>query len=273
MKHYKYLITAVILFALGCGPSELDLIRADLTAGNLDQAEQACREIIEKDSTSAGGYYYLGNILQQKGDRRGALEAYKTSLKLKPSADVNVEIAGIYLRENRLQTALTFLDNAAAFRKKPEKYQLLRDEIEQLRVSAEKACKIGRKHYQDNDFKSGVKKFQQAVDINAEYKEALYYLHMSKGLVLYHSKGEDQYWDAIVEFGEAANAMSNRGEPHYLMALCYNRKDSNDFNNAIRELNKALELELEPYYKDKAEAKLSELVARKKKMDAFWGRD
>lgn len=272
MNYLKYLSIAAILFTLGCGPSQLDLIRADLSAGNLDQAEQSCREMIGKDSTSAEGFYYLGDILLQQGGRSGALEAFKTSLKLKPSAQANVEIAGIYADEHRLNTAGSFLDSAVVFRKKPAKYQLLRDEIDQLQTSAEKACKIGKKHYQDNDFESAVKKFQQAADINAEYQEALYYLHMSKGLILYHSRGEDQYWDAIVEFGEAANALVSRGEPHYLIAMCYYKKDSNDFNNTIRELNQALELELEPYYQDKAEAKLSEVVARKKKMDAFWGK-
>ncbi len=183
-----------------------------------------------------------------------------------------MNIAGIYVEGNRLQTALVFLDSAAEFRKKPDKYQLLRDEIEQLQISAEKACNIGGKHYRDSDFRAAAKKFQQAGDINAENQEAVYYFHMSKGFMLYHLRGEGQYWDWIVGFGEAANALPSRGEPHYLSAICYYKKDSNDFDNTIRELNKALELELEPYYQDKAEAKLSEVVARKKKMDAFWGK-
>ena len=272
MKFFKYSITIVILLAIGCGPSKIDLIKADIAAGNLDQAEQSCRNLIEQNPASAEGFCCLGDILLQQGDRRGALEAFKTSLKLKPSPQANVEIAGIYIHEHRLNTAGTFLDSAAAFRKKPEKYQLLRDEIGKLQTSAEKACKIGKKQYQENDFESSVIKFRQAVDINAEYREALYYLHMSKGLILYHSRGEDQYWNSIVEFGESANALSNRGEPHYLIAICYYKKDSNDFENTIRELNQALKLELEPFYQDKAEAMLSEVVARKKKMDAFWGK-
>lgn len=259
--------------SLGCGPSKIDLIRSNLSSGNLERAESIALEVVTADPSSEEGYYYLGSIYIQQGREKEALEAFGQSIEIEPSAVAYLESARIYANNNLMNSAAENVYAAMVMKDKPAYFDSLKAKVDLVIESAQKAFGTGKRLYRDNKFGTAAKRFQQAIQLNQEFSEAKYYLHIAQGLALFHSQGEDNYWDAILEFGEAANANSQRGEPHYLMAKCYYSKDSNDFDNSIRELNEALKLELDDYYRDKAENLLAEVILRKKKLDAFWGRD
>ena len=272
----KRLITIVFVMGFvsqGCGPSKFDIIKTNLASGDLETAEYMALEVISADSSSAEGYYYLGVVYERQGNEKKALQAFVHSIKLEPSAEACLESAKIYANNNLMNSAAVNVYAAAVLKEKPAYFDSLKAKVNLVIESAQKAFGTGKRHYRNNEFDTAAKKFQQALQLNKEHSEAKYYLHMAQGLALFHSQGEDNYWEALLEFGEAVNANSKRGEPHYLMAKCYYGKDSNDFDNTIREVNEALKLELDDFYREKAENLLAEVILRKKKLDAFWGRD
>ena len=79
-------------------------------------------------------------------------------------------------------------------------------------------------------------------------------------------------WDAIAAFGKAAAIRSEVGEPHFYMARAYEKKDPEEFVNAIEAYEKALQTEPEGPFASACKKKIRELKARKDKLDKFWGR-
>lgn len=276
MKFFRFsLIAAVIIAAFtGCGgPSRYEMVQNHLTEKNLDAAESTCREILSENPNDGRAYYYLGLIFYNRDDISGAIDNFENSIRLNPSPQAYIALAKIHFERQRLNTALAYLDTVSILGDNSEMSLSFLEEVLGTKSVSDAMFKLGMRFYEVDHFKIASEKFEHALIINAENREAKYHLHMSKGLFLYNQKGIDAYWDAIVEFGEASVIKPERGEPHYLMGVCYEKKDADDFDTPIKEYRQALELELTPFYKDKAVLRLKKLEVRKKKLDAFWGRD
>ena len=114
--------------------------------------------------------------------------------------------------------------------------------------------------------------FCKAIKLKADFDDARYHLLMVEGRLEFKKATKKSYWDAIDAFGRAAALKSNAAEPHFRLAQAYEKKDPDEFVNAIDEYEAALRLEPDGPFSKASQKKVKELKARKEKMDKFWGR-
>ena len=114
--------------------------------------------------------------------------------------------------------------------------------------------------------------FTQALEIKPDFSDAKYSLHIATGLRLYKKGSKAALWGAIMEFGYAAALRPDSAEPHFLSARAYDKKDRNEFDNAIREYELAAEIEPNSELAKKSTKKAKELKARRQKLKEFWGK-
>lgn len=273
MKKSSIIILTIIFTILSCAPSKYVLIRQQLDAGDLAKADSLSRELLNDNPDDPQAYYYLGDISLRRGEIGDAVRFFKRSLEIEPSPQSHIGLADCYLQVSRLNTAQAYLDSAALCENRTANYDTIAEKLNQIIQQAEDIFNLGMEYYSQNQFRQAADEFAKAAEINTEFVDAEYYNHLSEGLLLYHHGGEDAYWQAILRFAEAAILKPYRGEPHYLMAVSYLKKNDTDFENSLRELEKALSLELSDYYRTRAESVLKETQDRKKILDEFWGRD
>lgn len=270
------LIFTICFLFINCGPPKYQLqfrqIDEKLLEKKLNEAENICRGIIENDPQNAEAYLYLGKILLEKGDLTGAFGNFKKSRQIKKTPDAIFQLANVNCKLGNLTTAKAFLDSLEGSMQGKNEYSKLLGDILSAKASADSAFDAGREFYKADNYYSAFKSFKYSSELNKENRDNEYYLNMAEGLYLYYKKGVESYWDAIIALGNAAVLKPERGEPHYLMGICYEKKDKNDFENTIREFQKALELEMTDDYKEKAAFRLKDQRERKKKLDSFWGR-
>lgn len=279
MKQLSILILSVLSLSflfLNCGPANYQLqfrqIDEKLNEKKLAEAENLCREIIKNDSQNSEAYLYLGKILLEKNDLTDAFTNFKKSRSLKKSPDVIFQLANINCKLGNLTTAKAYLDSLGGVSQGQNEYSKLLGDILSAKASADSAYDAGIEFYSADKYYSALMSFKCSGELNKENRENEYYRNMAEGLYLYYKKGVDSYWDAIIAFGKAAVLKPEQGEPHYLMGICYEKKDKDDFDNTISEYRKALELEMTDDYREKAASRLKNQTERKKKLDAFWGR-
>lgn len=260
-------------YFIGCAPSAQKLIERDIQEGNFRSAEAMVRAILENNPHDCRAHYYLGQCQLAIGDTVEAMNSLKTAIGLDDFPEPYLELAKVNFALRRLDQARRDIEEAVEISGK-ESPQIveLRAGIDEAKAEAKEKHDLGMETYRKNDFSRAAGCFKQAHEINRDDTETLYYMNMARGLALYHKGVTDAYWDAILEFGKAAQIKPNRGEPHYLMGVCYQQKDPNDFSNPINEYRKALELELRDDYRAKLIPKLEALEARRRKLDEFWGK-
>lgn len=114
--------------------------------------------------------------------------------------------------------------------------------------------------------------FQKALNEKPDFKEARYQLYIATGLRFYKKGSVNALWEALDAFGRASILFPDRGEPHYYTGLAYTKKDKDEYVNAIEALELAIETEPDGTWADEAQQEVERIRARKKKMDAFFGR-
>ena len=92
------------------------------------------------------------------------------------------------------------------------------------------------------------------------------------GQYVYKQGAKGKLWDAIVALGNAATYRETAAEPHYYMGLAYEKKDKDEYDNAIAAYEKALTLEPNGPKAAICKKKIRDLKKHKEKMDKFWGR-
>ncbi|MBL7191603.1 tetratricopeptide repeat protein [bacterium] len=275
MKRYCGLIIFVVWLVsfTGCAPSLYDLVEQDIAAGEIDTAVKKLESNLQANPQDYQAWRYLGRCQLLSADTLEALASLNKSLEVQSNTPALCLLAEVYLELQHLNKADSLLKEAMISDKAED---LLVDKLSnRINGRLEKAAAVfasGIEEYKDNNFRQAAVHFQKACFINRDDEEAEYYMHMAEGLELYHKGITDAYWDAILEFGEASFCKPERGEPHYLMGVCYQKKDPKDFDNPIAQYRKALELELREDYKEKLLLKLKELKERKRKLDEFWGK-
>jgi len=275
---FNPIIILLFFLLLGCATSlklsaDSDKIETYISAGEYDQAEILCNEILTENDDDAKVYYYLGIINIHREKYHLTIDYLEKSIRLKPSPEAYKELTKANLQLRRLNSALVNLNELEKLDGNLEHYAELLGSVLSVKAASDSLYEIGIQEYQANRFKDAAGNLEKAFNLNDENYKAEYFMHMARGLTYFQLKGEENYWEAIVEFGEAAVVNPNRGDPYYLMGLCYEKKDSDDFDTPIKEYKKALGLDMEEIYREKALQRLNDLEFRKKKLDAFWGQD
>jgi len=130
----------------------------------------------------------------------------------------------------------------------------------------------GVKQAAKNRYDAAKKEFERALEIKPDNKDARFQLHMATAKRLYKKGSVNALWEAIDHFASASLLYPDRAEPHYFLGLAYNKKDKNEYTNAMDELLRAAEVQPESKWARAARKEVNRISARKKKMDAFWGK-
>ena len=203
--------------------------------GEYYKAIKVLKSSLACDPASNKTRLLLGNVCQQAGLHEQAAEWYRSIENTADSLTVRDKLSALQAtREN----ASTLLENGIAL-KNAEKYSKAEKEIE------------------------------KALAFKPDYKEAKYQLYIVKSLQLYRKGKKSGLWEAIENLGLAATLFPERAEPHYYMAMAYNKKDRDEYDNALGELKLVMEKEPDSKFAKLASAKVTELEKRRKKMNDF----
>ena len=218
---------------------KLEIANKFLDEKRYNPAISAYTEIIEMDSTNFAAYHKLGDCYEQNG----LLDKAKF----------------YYQKASQIEAQNPFVSN---------KIQA----VDSLSQVAESNFEKGYKFFAANKNKSAVKYLKLALAAKADHKNAKYYFHVAQGKIFYRKGRKSDCWDAIEHYGKAMMVRPESAEPHFLMAQAYEKKDRNEFDNAIEQYRIALEKEPSGQYAAKSKQKIKELKTRRDKLKKFWGK-
>ncbi len=247
---------------------------------SLYKAKEALEQALYLDSENEDYKQKLDNLyctiadtLVQNEALRDAVSYYEKSLDLYKANPFAIEKkADVFIKLGKYDEAKSVYIRALENTTDSTRILSKIDEIETDEKTAQQLLKEGVKARKAKEYEKALIKFKEALALKPDYKEAKYQKHIASGLDWYKQGSKNDLWEAIMQFGHAAAIYPDRGEPHYYMGLAYNKKDKNEYINAIDELEKAAELEPDSPYAEKAQQKATEIRKRKKKMEEFWGR-
>ncbi len=237
--------------AVSANPKFTILAKQELIAIKLDEAQRLLGEksyssaiahylqVLELDSTNVDAYRHLGECYEQNGFLDRAKYYYEQANRFSSEKAIIME-------------------------------KILA--IDSLSLVADRYFQQGKKHYNAKNDVAAVKNFKQALAAKADHRDAKYYFHIAQGNIFYRRGRLSDCWDAIEHYGKAMSIRPESAEPHFLMAQAYERKDRNEFHNAIEEYRLALDLEPNGPYSAKCKTKIKELTERWEKMKKFWGK-
>jgi len=249
----------------------------------LDSLELALKVIQKTRQLASESPEILSEIVQihiDLGDRalsqensRKALSHYDAAESLCPNdTTVLQRMADLHYKEGRLDRAI---------RKYEELMKVKADSttasksISQIKERTEKAESLhlrGMTALKRNKLRTAKSLFSKALKEKPDFTDVRYQLYMTEGHLLFNEGSKNALWDAIAAFGMAGNLHSEAAEPHFRMAQAYEKKNPEEFVNAIDEYETALQLEPEGPHANACKKKIKELKTRKEKLDKFWGR-
>ncbi len=207
------------------------------------------------------------------GKIEDAIAIYKKGYNLNNNdAGITLGLAQAYTEYGLLTMAFELLERAGRGGREKNRVEEIKTEIEKRRTVAESNYVKGKKAYDNNNIETAKRYLDKAILNNRDSNDIRYYSFMSNGLYLYKKGSRWQIWDAIVEFGKAAEVRTKEAEPNYYLALGYLKKDDKDFENILRHYEKALELDTDGRFTSKIKKELDRQRKRKKKLDEFWGK-
>lgn len=209
---------------------------------------------------------------EEKAYRR-ALEDLDAAEKIEPGAFTSAYERGLtYLKAGYLfkaREAFQIAQNRSSNDPRVAEHLAL---IDQRMKEAQALFEKGKALYDKEKWEAAAKALEQATQVNVEHREARYYLHMARGRRLYKKGSVAALWDAITEYGYAANLRPESGEPLYYMGLAYEKKDRNDYTMPVEVYQKVVELDPESEYAKKAHERITYLTNLKTKLEKFWGK-
>lgn len=225
-----------------------------------------------KDELIAARLLNADNALKEKNYNL-AFSEYKTVLELDSTNFHACYNLGIAYQENRwLDKAKYYFQKAGQISLNDNKVFQNLSNIDSLTRVADINFKKGKKYYEQKKNYSAVKYLKRALEDKDDHRDAKYYLHLARGKLLYKNGSKGQLWDAVEEFGKAMMLRPESAEPHYLLAKAYEKKDRNEFDNAINEYKIALKKEPDGPYARASKKKIRELTNRRHKLKKFWGK-
>ncbi len=257
----------------------LALATLDDSTGNTREAAWAYRRVLRLSpghsvarERLARAYLRLAEDLLRNGSRPPARDTIRLALKVDSTCAPCWERLGdSYVAIDYAAIALEHFTRASLH----ERTDALTAKIDSVRTRIARSAELTREGfalYRKKRWRTAENRFERALKLNAENDSARYGLHMAKGRQLYKRGRIKDLWQAIPEFGHAAEIRPDAAEPHYWLARTYQKKDRNEFVNAIDEFEKAAQLDPNsPLGKESAE-QARRLRARKKLLDEFWRR-
>jgi len=257
-------------FLLGSAFIEID---------SLYQAEEALERALylEPDNEQFkqkldGLYFTIADTLIQNEALREAIPFYEKSLGLyKANPSAFEKKADVFTKMGKYDEAKSFYKKALINTTDSTRVLSKLDDLQTDEKTARKLLEKGIRKRETKQYEQAVVRFEKALDLKPDFKEAKYQKHIAKGLNWYKQGSKSDLWEAIMQFGQAAAIYPSRGEPHYFMGLAYNKKDRDEYTNAIDELDKAVALNPDGPFAEKARKKATEIRKRKIKMEEFWG--
>ena len=312
MKHsITILLSLGSLLLLSCASGPLKEANLLFDSGDYQSAVKSLNIIIENTPENADAHLLLGKTLQAQGKSSAAFKEFKIANQLAPNnkdaasalqqyyaddgkqklaAGKIEEAISLYSRAHKLdesdsetsfglanaQIKFGLLTRAEALLSKTSGFK---KEVNESRTRIEKQKKIasaaftkGKKAYNKGQYSSAKKHMDKAIMNNRDDNDIKYYSYMSNGLYLYKKGSRWQIWDAIVQFGQAAEINPLSAEANYYQALGYLKKDDKDFDNILSFYEKALELDVDGKFTSEIKNGLKKQRKRKKILDEFWGK-
>lgn len=79
-------------------------------------------------------------------------------------------------------------------------------------------------------------------------------------------------WDAVADYHDAANINPNSGLPYFLMGKARYKNNRSDYDAALEDYYKSLEIEPNGAFAKEAKADIKKIESVKNKMKNFWGK-
>jgi len=144
--------------------------------------------------------------------------------------------------------------------------------LEEVNITARAYFTEGNQMSQARNYEGAIEKFSKALELKPDYHDAKYNLYIAKGRLAIRRGKSNLYWQALLDLGEAMALKPESAEPHYFMAIVYEKKNIEDYDTPIAEYQKALELEPGGQFAEECKKKIKEISDRKEKMRKFWGK-
>jgi len=218
---------------------KLEIANKFLAEKKYNPAIAAYQEIVELDSSNFDAYHKLGDCYEQNG----LLDKAKF----------------YYQKASQIETQNPIISNRI-------------HAVDSLSQLADSYFEKGYNFFVANKNQSAVKYLKLALEAKADHQNAKYYFHIAQGKILYRKGSKSNCWDAIEHYGKAMMVRPESAEPYFLMAQAYEKKDRNEFDNAIEQYRVALEKEPSGQYASKSKQKIRELQTRRDKLKKFWGK-
>lgn len=217
------------------------LMKGDKLFANTDHnaAVTEFMEVLKLDSTNFQAYLKLGNCYENKRYLDRAKDYYIKAAKYSPDSLTVVK-------------KLQFVDS--------------------LTILADVNFKKGLKFYKRSKNNSAIKYLKKALQEKQDHKQAKYYSHMARGKIFYQKGNKKNCWNAIEQFGQAMILWPESAEPNYFLAKAYEKKDREEFDNAIQQYQKALDKDQDGPFARASKKKVKELTTRRDKLKKFWGK-
>lgn len=179
----------------GTDPAHLEMLQAGLQhhqAGQLQQAEQIYRQVLDANPDEPDANYLLGMLFNQRGDNDTAVEHVTRSIKARPKfPPAHNNLGTIYEQMDRME------DAAASYRRA----------VRLDPAMAEAHNNLGNALKALNDLAGAVQSFRKAIKIRPDMAEA----HNNLGLAY---AGLGQLGDAMTAFDTAIDLAPNIAEPY-----------------------------------------------------------
>ncbi|HEY9907785.1 MAG TPA: tetratricopeptide repeat protein [Thermosynechococcaceae cyanobacterium] len=186
-------------------------------SGQVAQAEQIYRQILQQQPDSLDALNLLGALLYQQGQFEAAIELFERVLKLQPHADA-LNSLGVALKGcGRLQEAIDYYQQALAL--KPDHAEVLNN--------------LGNALKETNDLDGAIAAYERAISLKPSYPEA----HNNLGMAL-KERGEVER--ALTHYREALRLKPEYPEAHHSLGVALLREG--DLAGAIAAYETALRL-------------------------------
>jgi len=214
------------------------------------------------------GKHYLS-----KKDNSGAYHQFVTAYHIDSTHyETMVHLANLSFSLGHLDRAASLYQKLVRKASNPEPFKNKMEDIQNRKNEAQSLFEKALVRYKKGQIKNAQSFLQKALKANGDHKDACYYQYMAEGRLLLKKGSRSALWDAIELFGKAAILKNDLPEPRFYMAQGYEKKDRDEFVNAIDEYQKALDLDPEGPLAPACKKKIQDLKKRKDKLDKFWGR-
>lgn len=239
----------------------------------IQKARQLASESPEILSEIVQIHIDLGDKALSQENSRKALSHYDAAERFRPNdTTVLQRIANLHYKEGRLDKARKKYEELIKFNADSTTVSTSLSQIKARAKEAESLHLQGLTALKKSKLRTAKSLFSKALEVKPDNTDTRYHLYMTEGRLLFKEGSNSALWDAIASFGMAGTLHSEAAEPHFRMAQAYEKKNPEEFVNAIDEYEIALRLEPEGPHANACKKKIKELKTRKQKLDKFWGR-